>query len=134
MCLQNFFNTPVFGACAPPSPIFSCKKFRFEPSILKQNIYPRPTHHTSPMYDTIREDNDHIVKIYISFVLNVAAGLTKMCLQQNVYAGAFCSRVCTEYTTPSLVVEVNKHRDNDLDSDRVMLSLKHQHFLITKQF
>ena len=52
------------------------------------------------MYDTIREDNDHIVKIYISFVLNVAAGLTKMCLQQKVYAGAFGSRVRTEYTTP----------------------------------
>ena len=99
MCLQNFLNTPVFGACAPP-PIFSCKKFRFEPLILKQNIYPRPTHHTSLMYDTIREDNDHIVKIYISFVLNVAAGLTKMCPQQNVYAGAFGSRVRTEYTTP----------------------------------
>ena len=53
------------------------------------------------MYDTIREDNDHIVKIYISFVLNVAAGLTKMCPQQNVYAGAFGSRVRTEYTTPT---------------------------------
>ena len=108
ICLQSFSNVSaeffqypcIWGLCPPPSPIFSCKKFRFEPLILKQNIYPRPTHHTSPMYDTIREDNDHIVKIYISFVLNVAAGLTKMCLQQNVYAGAFCSRVRTEYTTP----------------------------------
>ena len=106
ICLQSFSNVSaeffqypcIWGLCPPP--IFSCKKFRFEPLILKQNIYPRPTHHTSLMYDTIREENDHIVKIYISFVLNVAAGLTKMCPQQNVYAGAFGSRVRTEYTTP----------------------------------
>ena len=90
----EFFQYPcIWGLCPPPpSPIFSCKKFRFEPLILKQNIYPHPTHHTSPMYDTIREDNDHIVEIYISLCAKCSCRVEK----------CVCSKTCTrEHSAPA---------------------------------
>ena len=92
-CVCRIFSIPLYlGLVPPPSPIFSCKKFRFEPLILKQNIYPRPTHHTSPMYDTIREDNDHIVEIYISLCAKCSCRVEK----------CVCSKTCTrEHSAPA---------------------------------